>query len=235
MIWLSLIHMKIEHIFFDLDHTLWDFERNSALTFKKILPEAGVDVNTQEFIEVYIPINLNYWKLYREEKISKPDLRYARLKETFDALNYKINDDVIDQLAIDYIDQLPSFNHLFDGAIEILNYLNGKYPLHIITNGFEEVQTLKMEQSGIRPYFQEIITSESVGVKKPNPKVFMHALERANVRPENSLMIGDNLEADIQGAANVGMNVLHYNSEKALDIPQNVRSVDHLLEIKQYL
>jgi len=227
--------MKIKHIFFDLDHTLWDFEKNSALTFKKILPEAGVNINLDEFIDIYVPINLKYWKLYREEKVSKPDLRYARLKETFDALKFKIKDDVINHLAIEYINQLPSFNHLFEGTFEILDYLKNKYPLHIITNGFEEVQTLKMEKSGIRSYFSEIITSESVGVKKPNPKVFHYALEKAQTNAEVSLMIGDNLEADIQGAANIGMNVIHFNSDKSNSIPENVRSVNHLLEIKQYL
>ena len=227
--------MKIEHIFFDLDHTLWDFERNSALTFKKILPEAGVQVNYTDFLNVYIPINLKYWKLYREEKVSKPELRYSRLKETFNALNYHVHDDVIDHLAIEYINQLPSFNYLFEGAIEILDYLKEKYPLHMITNGFEEVQTLKMEQSGILHYFSEIITSESVGVKKPNPRVFFHALEKANATPQNSIMIGDNIEADILGAVNVGMDAIHYNSDKTSKLPQNIRSVNHLLEIKQYL
>lgn len=227
--------MKIEHIFFDLDHTLWDFERNSALTFKKILPEAGVQVNYTDFLKAYTPINLKYWKLYREEKVSKSELRYSRLKETFNALNHHVHDDVIDHLAIEYINQLPSFNYLFEGAIEILDYLKEKYPLHMITNGFEEVQTLKMEQSGILHYFSEIITSESVGVKKPNPRVFFHALEKANATPQNSIMIGDNIEADILGALNVGMDAIHYNSDKTSKVPQNIRSVNHLIEIKQYL
>lgn len=227
--------MKIEHIFFDLDHTLWDFERNSALTFQKILPEAGVTLEFDQFITSYIPINAKYWKLYRDEKVSKVDLRYSRLKETFDAIDLDVSDDVINHLSEEYITQLPNFNYLFDGTFEILDYLQEKYELHIITNGFEEVQTLKMETSGILHYFKEIITSESVGVKKPNSKVFHYALEKANTRPEISMMIGDNLEADIQGAMNVGMNVLHYNSENLEDIPQNIRSVGHLLEIKQYL
>lgn len=227
--------MEIEHIFFDLDHTLWDFERNSALTFKKILPEADVMVNFDAFIETYIPINAQYWKLYREEKVSKADLRYLRLKETFDALSYEVSDEVIDHLSEEYIFQLPNFNYLFEGTIELLDYLKSKYHLHIITNGFEEVQTLKMKKSGILNYFDQLITSESVGVKKPNPKVFHFALEKANASPEYSIMIGDNLEADIQGALNVGMKVIHYNSENLKDIPQNIISVNNLLEIKQYL
>ena len=235
MRYLSLISMEIEHIFFDLDHTLWDFEKNSALTFEKILPEACVHLNMDDFLKVYIPINMKYWKMYREERVSKKDLRYSRLKETFDALNIHVEDEVINHLSEEYIHQLPSFNRLFEGTFELLDYLKAKYELHIITNGFEEVQTLKMKASGILHYFKEIITSESVGVKKPNPRVFLHALEKAKTSAEKSMMIGDNLEADIIGALDVGMNVIHYNSEELTDIPQNILSVHHLLEIKQYL
>lgn len=231
----SLRPMKIQHIFFDLDHTLWDFERNSALAFQKILPEAGVMIEFDNFIKHYAPINAKYWKLYREEKVSKANLRYGRLKETFDAIGHHVEDSVIDHLAEEYIHELPNFNHLFAGTIDILNYLHSSYELHIITNGFEEVQTLKMQKSGILGYFDKIITSESVGVKKPNPKVFRFALDRASAKPQHSMMIGDNLEADIQGALDVGMNAIHYNSENLEDIPENVISVTNLLEIKQYL
>ncbi|MEQ6124571.1 YjjG family noncanonical pyrimidine nucleotidase [Pseudotenacibaculum sp. MALMAid0570] len=227
--------MRIEHVFFDLDHTLWDFEKNSALAFKKILPEAGVSLEFDNFMKAYSPINVGYWKLYREEKISKKNLRYSRLKDTFDALEYSIDDDLIYHLSEEYILQLPNFNHLFEGTTELLEYLKEKYALHIITNGFEEVQTIKMQKSGIIDYFKEIITSESVGVKKPNPRVFNYAIEKTNAVAANSMMIGDNLEADIQGAINCGMNVIHYNSENLDNIPQNVTSVNHLLEIKQYL
>ncbi len=227
--------MNLEHIFFDLDHTLWDFERNSALTFGKLLPEAGVDINFDNFLSTYVPINSKYWKLYREDKVSKAKLRYARLKETFDALKCEVSDEVIHHLSEEYIRQLPNFNHLFEGTFELLNYLKDKYQLHIITNGFEELQTLKMSKSGILDYFQKIITSESVGVKKPNPRVFQFALNKAQALPENSMMIGDNLEADIQGALDVGMKAIHFNAEDIKDIPQNVISVAKLLEIKQYI
>ncbi|MFY0630036.1 MAG: YjjG family noncanonical pyrimidine nucleotidase [Flavobacteriaceae bacterium] len=227
--------MNIEHVFFDLDHTLWDFERNSALTLKKIFLESKIEVKFDDFITTYIPINANYWKLYREEKVSKRNLRYGRLKETFDAINYTIEDSKINFLSEEYINQLPNFNYLFEGTLEILEYLKKKYQLHIITNGFEEIQALKMEKSGILSFFNEVITSESVGVKKPNPRVFEFALKKANARAEKSIMIGDNLEADIQGALNSGIHALHFNSENTTNIPKNIPSVNHLLEIKQYL
>lgn len=231
----SLPSMKIDHVFFDLDHTLWDFEKNSALTFDKILPEAGVHLDFDAFLKTYVPINMKYWKLYREEKVSKENLRYGRLKETFDAINLEVSDAIINHLSEEYIHQLPNFNHLFEGTFELLDYLKEKYELHIITNGFQEVQSLKMSKSGILDYFNQVISSESVGVKKPNPRVFEFAMQEAKTKPTSSMMIGDNIEADIQGALNVGMNVIHFNSENLTDIPQNIISVTSLLEIKQYL
>ncbi len=232
----NITEMKhIQHVFFDLDHTLWDFEKNSALTFMRILDEHAVEVSFNSFIETYKPINAHYWKLYREERVSKEKLRYDRLNETFKKLNYKASDTLINTLSEKYIEHLPGFNHLFDGTIELLEYLQEKYELHIITNGFEEVQTLKMQKSGILPYFKEIITSESVGVKKPNPKVFRYALEKANAEPGNSLMIGDNLEADIQGALDCNLSVIHCNFEKEKVTIDNLISVTSLNEIMKYL
>ncbi len=227
--------MKIKHIFFDLDHTLWDFEKNSALTFLEILPAANISIDIDRFLESYIPINLNYWKKYREEKVSKKDLKYLRLKETFDMLNYIVDDATINRLSDQYIKTLPNHNHLFDGTFEILEYLQNKYYLHIITNGFVEIQTQKMKKSGIYNFFNQIITSESVGVKKPNPKIFKFALEKAKTTALKSVMIGDNLEADIQGAMKSGMKAVHFNSKKTNILPKNITSVNHLLEIKKYL
>ncbi|GAB7257072.1 YjjG family noncanonical pyrimidine nucleotidase [Polaribacter sp. OB-PA-B3] len=227
--------MKIEHVFFDLDHTLWDFDKNSGLTFKKIFKLNDVDIEINNFLRIYMPINLEYWRLYRDEKVTKEELRYKRLKKSFDKLNFEISDALIDKLAIDYIDNLSSFNYLFEGTFEILDYLKSKYQLHIITNGFDEVQTKKMTSSKIIDYFDAIITSDSVGVKKPNPKVFNYALKKANATAENSVMIGDSLEADINGALNVGFKAIHcvFNEETPTDA--NVTSVANLLEIKQYL
>lgn len=225
----------IQHVFFDLDHTLWDFEKNSALTFRRILKEYTVDVSFDAFIEIYKPINAYYWKLYREERVSKEKLRYDRLNETFKKLNYDAPDELINILSQKYIEELPNFNHLFEGTVELLEYLKGKYELHIITNGFEEVQTLKMQKSGILSYFKEIITSDAVGVKKPNPKVFRYALEKANAKPHNSLMIGDNLEADIQGALDCNLSVIHCNFEEEKVTTDNLISVTSLNEIMKYL
>lgn len=227
--------MNIQHVFFDLDHTLWDFEKNSDLTFQKVFNNNKINTNLGSFLQIYKPLNLEYWKLYREEKVSKSELRYGRLKKSFDAINYTISDALIDKIAEDYIDSLADFNHLFDGTLEVLDYLKEKYKLHIITNGFEEIQSKKMINSNIFHYFDKVITSESVGVKKPNPKVFNHALNIASAAKENSIMIGDNIEADIEGALNIGMKAIHCNFEKEIVKNNGFVSITSLLEIKQYL
>lgn len=227
--------MKIQHVFFDLDHTLWDFEKNSELSLKKVFDKQNMTIDLNDFLEIYKPLNIKYWKLYRDEKITKKELRYGRLKNTFDALNYLISDDLIDIIATEYINFLPDFNHLFEDAFEILDYLKEKYQLHIITNGFEEIQKKKMETSKILRYFDVIITSESVGVKKPNPKVFNFALEKANAKNCTSIMIGDSIEADIEGALSVGMTAIYVNFENEKVNNVNFNSVTSLIDIKKYL
>ncbi|PNQ75366.1 noncanonical pyrimidine nucleotidase, YjjG family [Hanstruepera neustonica] len=225
---------SITDIFFDLDHTLWDFDRNSAMTFEKIFRIHNIGVDLPEFLEVYEPINLEYWKLYREDKIDKPSLRYGRLKNSFDKISMSVSDEVINLLSEDYINYLPENNFLFEGAFEILNYLKPKYSLHIITNGFHEVQHGKLDKSNIASYFKTVTTSEMVGVKKPNPLIFHHALELAGVKAKNSLMIGDNLEADVMGSLEVGLDAICFNIH-GTELDSNVKQVSNLIELKSFL
>mgnify|MGYP001175077984 CR=1 FL=1 len=225
---------QITHVFFDLDHTLWDFDRNSALTFEKIFSSRNINLTLNEFLAVYEPVNLKYWKLYREAKIHKDDLRYRRLKDVFDILKFDISDQDIFGISDDYIKYLTSFTHLFDGTIEILEYLYGKYDLHIITNGFEEVQQGKMDHSNISHFFKTVTNSEMVGVKKPDPKIFYFALDLANATPENSVMIGDNYEADILGALSIGMEALCFNYHKE-ELKPHIKVIENLNAIKNYL
>ena len=226
--------MDIKHIFFDLDHTLWDFETNSNKTFSFIFQKNGLEVEFDKFIEVYQPINHHYWKLFRENKVSKADLRYRRLKEAFDAIDFEISDAMIDVLAVDYITYLADHNALFENAIPVLEYLKKSYKMHIITNGFEEVQHRKLQNSNLLPFFDHIITSEKVGVKKPNKEIFEYAMNVTGAGAMESMMIGDNFEADILGAMNVGMQVIFckFNGEIATrDVPM----VDNLTELKNLL
>ncbi|APG61143.1 YjjG family noncanonical pyrimidine nucleotidase [Christiangramia salexigens] len=196
---------NINHIFFDLDHTLWDFDKNSELAFREIFANQKLEFDIDEFLEAYVPINFRYWELYRNNSVSKEALRYGRLKESFDALKFETLDSTINEIADDYIKYLPNNNHLLEGSVEVLDYLSKNYMLHIITNGFEEIQQTKMRNSGIHEYFRSITTSEDAGVKKPHPQIFKKALEKGGALPWNSVMIGDNLEADIIGAANYGL------------------------------
>lgn len=226
--------ITISDVFFDLDHTLWDFEKNSALAFEAVFKKHGIAIALQEFMTHYVPVNLKYWQLYQYDKITQHELRYGRLKDVFDLLGYEIDDETILLLSVEYIAFLPTFNHLFDGTIEILDYLNSKYRLHIITNGFHEVQASKLTNSNIGHYFQTVTNSETAGVKKPNPLIFEYAITQAQTTKENSIMIGDSLDADIQGALDYGIDAILFSEHPMLTTP-NIKQINHLLSLKKYL
>lgn len=225
---------RIEHIFFDLDHTLWDFDRNSELAFEALFKSHGITINLKEFLEIYEPINFEYWKKYREERVTKQELRRGRFLDAFRPFGITYNNDDLDALATSYINELPKNNFLFEGVNDILSYLSRKYILHIITNGFEEVQHLKLQNSGISSFFKTVTTSEEVGLKKPNPIIFHKALEKAKTAPNVSLMVGDTFEADILGAEAVGMETIFYNYRNEV-IPSSYKVIDSILEIKKHL
>lgn len=225
---------QVTDIFFDLDHTLWDFEKNSAFTFERIFSEQGVNVKLDDFLTVYVPANLKFWKMYREERITKSELRYQRLKSVFDTIGYTASDGLIHLLSEEYINHLSSYNHLFPNTVEILEYLKPNYRLHIITNGFQEIQEKKLRNSGIHGYFDHVIDSEMAGVKKPNPIIFKLALDKAKAEPQKSLMIGDSLEADIMGAKAVGLHALHFNAHREKE-HAHAPIIYDLQEIKSYL
>ncbi len=225
----------VKDVFFDLDHTLWDFEYNSRQSFIRIFLENKISVAIDDFLRVYKPINEKFWKDYREDKVSKKDLRYGRLRQSFDALSMRVSDLQIHQLSEDYIRVLGLQNKLFPDTENILIYLKDKgYRLHVITNGFEEVQWKKCVSSGIESYFDEFVSSESVGFKKPKPIVFEEALRRAGAHVNSSVMIGDNQEADIQGALNVGMKIIFCNFDKQIN-KGDYLEVNSLNEIKELL
>jgi len=228
------MNTNITDVFFDLDHTLWDFEKNSALAFETVFKMQEVAVDMTEFLHFYVPINREYWERYRKDEISQKQLRYGRLKDTFDLIQYPVSDDLVELLSVEYIRYLPKFNHLFDGTIEILDYLKAKYNLHIITNGFAEIQENKLNNSYITHYFKSITNSEMAGVKKPNSLIFEYALDLAKAQKENSIMIGDCIVADVQGALDAGLDAIFFN-ENNTPVTENIKQVNHLLELKKYL
>ncbi len=226
----------INDIFWDLDHTLWDFDKNSDLTFFKILNENTIKVDVSSFLKTYHPINRKYWELYRLNKVSKAHLRFHRLSDTFKELCVEVSDIQINKLSIDYINHLSDFNNLIPNAITVLENFHSNYNMHIITNGFKEVQRKKLEKSGLSKYFTTITISEDVGFKKPSKEIFLQAVIKANAIIENSVMIGDNFNADIIGAKSVGMKAIYYNfhqtKEKQLS---GVLKINDLLELKDIL
>lgn len=228
------MNTTITDIFFDLDHTLWDFDKNSEMAFDRIFKSKYQEIITQDFIKQYIPINQECWRLYQNDKITHQELRYNRLKFSFDALNYVISEENIMEISNDYIEFLTDNNHLFDGAIEVLEYLKPKYKLHIITNGFAQVQEKKINNASLGGYFTTITNSELAGVKKPNSIIFDYALKIANTSRENSIMIGDDFEADVNGALNAGIDAIFFN-EKRLNVSEKYKQINHLLELKKYL
>ncbi|MCF4102252.1 YjjG family noncanonical pyrimidine nucleotidase [Gillisia sp. M10.2A] len=225
---------NIQHIYFDLDHTLWDFDKNSALTFQSIFRSENLEIGLEEFLKVYVPINSKYWELYRNDQISKESLRTGRLVDSFSSRKVEVPQPVIENLSNKYIQFLPGFNHLLEGTIELLDYLQPKYKLHIITNGFEEVQQTKLQNCNIASYFTTITTSEETGVKKPHLRIFEHALQKSNALPHNSLMIGDNYEADILGAKSYGMHAVYFDYYAKNDAFE-IHQVQKLKDLEKYL
>ncbi|MDA9240860.1 YjjG family noncanonical pyrimidine nucleotidase [Flavobacteriaceae bacterium] len=226
---------NIKHIFFDLDHTLWNFEKNSALTFKFLLDKYNITIDLQKFLKVYMPINFSLWNLYRDDKITKEYLRHNRLKSTFEKLNIKIDSGLIDKISNDYVKHLPDNNFLLPNAISVLDYLFQKYTLHIITNGFTEVQNTKISNSNLNKYFTCIIDSETVGVKKPHSKIFNYAYNISKAAYKNEcLMIGDNYQADVMGALNNGFKAIHLNSNNE-SYHENSLIISDLISLKEIL
>ena len=225
---------NITDIFFDLDHTLWDFDKNSILAFDKIFKVHHPNIDTNSFVEIYAPINQACWKLYQVDKMTHEELRYQRLKQTFDSMNYSISDEDIDIISEDYINFLPDNNQLFDGAIEVLEYLQPKYNLHIITNGFADVQGRKMSNSGLNSYFKTITNSEMAGVKKPHKGIFEYALSLAKANKESAIMIGDCIDADVRGAINFGMQAILFD-ENGIHSVEGIKTIKNLVELKTIL
>ena len=225
-----------KHIFFDLDRTLWDFDAAAEVAFERIydkynLKKLGIP-SAHEFHEVYHPLNERLWELYRADKITKDYLNRTRFVLPLE--HYGIHDtNLADHLSEDYVYWSPRIVRLVPGTKELLEYLKPKYHLHLITNGFQEVQHTKLSGSGLEPYFETLTVSEEVGVKKPNPEIFYYALRKAHATAEESLMIGDEMAVDIDGARAAGIDQLFFNPNKELVEGGRTYEVHELLEVME--
>ncbi len=226
-----------KHIFFDLDHTIWDFDRNAEETLQELykkykLDELGLK-SCSDFISKYTENNHKLWADYHLGKITKDFLRAERFSKTF--LELGIHPDAVPhQFEDDYVCISPTKTNLFEGAENVLSYLQQKYTLHIISNGFKETTLTKMDFSALNPYFSNVIISEDVGVNKPNPVIFEYALDKAKALKAESIMIGDSLEADIYGALNFGMDAIFFNplkKEKPEDVKKEIVHLEELLQL----
>jgi putative hydrolase of the HAD superfamily len=207
--------MKYRHLFFDLDHTLWDFEANSRQTLEELyhlleLEAKGVS-DFDRFHSNYLAHNDKLWERYRNGFIKVDELRWKRMWLTL--LDFKIADEPLSrEMGTIFLDRLPARKILFPYTIEILEYLKQKnYQLHLITNGFEKTQHSKLQNAGIDKYFTEVITSEGSNCLKPHKEIFDYALYKTGSMPEESIMIGDSIEVDIQGAINAGIDQVFVN------------------------
>lgn len=229
---------KYKHIFFDLDRTLWDFDKNSEATlfelFTDFILPSSCTVEFSDFLRQYRQINNLLWEDYRQGTISKEMLNVQRFSKTLLAFNCQ-NQNSAQQMADYYVEESPKKTLLFPYTIELLDYLFTKYTLHIITNGFEEIQFRKLKNSNLEKYFTCVITSEAAGAKKPDARIFEFALASANAKVEDSLMVGDDLEVDILGAQAMGMDALFVNYFNEDFNHQSADSVNSLAEIIAFL
>jgi putative hydrolase of the HAD superfamily len=207
---------KYPVVFFDLDHTLWDFDRNSEEALCELyelhhLSDRGIP-NAGKFIEIYRAINHQLWSEYHHGRLLKEELRILRFSQTFE--NFGFRDPHLEkQFADQYLSISPYKKNLLPGAEKVLQHLSVNRSLHIITNGFCEVQRIKMKHSGLDKYFNHIHISEEVGYMKPDPMIFHHAIRISGSDPASCIMIGDNYEADIMGANSAGIDAIFFNPQ----------------------
>lgn len=227
---------KYQHLYFDLDHTLWDFDKNARATLTEVYRtfelDKKVDAAFDDFYQKYLYHNQVLWERYHKGFINAEDLKWKRMWRTL--LDYKIADEPLAKdLSGKFLEILPTQKEVFPHTFEILDYLADKnYRLHLITNGFEKTQWCKLRNCGLDRYFEHVITSERSNSVKPKKEIFDYAMQLAGADCSNSIMIGDNLEADIQGAMNAGMDCIFVNHINAGTAIKPTYTITHLKELE---
>ncbi len=228
--------MKYKHLFFDLDHTLWDFDANAKETLTEVyalfeLEQKGV-VPFEDFYKLYKIHNEILWDRYHKGFVTGEELKWKRMWRTL--LEFKIGDEPLaKEMSEKFLGILPTKKLLFPNTIEVLDYLLDKnYQLHLITNGFENTQWKKLNNSGLNIYFTHVVTSEGSNSIKPHKEIFDYALNKAGAELHHSIMLGDNLDADIQGAINAGMDNIFVNHLHTTTTLQPTYTITDLSELK---
>lgn len=234
---LAILPLSYAHIFFDLDHTLWDFTTNSRATLAELHADLNLEAegipDAQQLIAAYEEVNRDVWGQYEKGHIPKEVMRVLRFRTTLQRFGVT-RGRLPEIMSHEYLDRSPRRTVLFPGVPELLRDLQGRYRLHIITNGFHEVQQVKMKCSGLEVFFQEVISSERAGASKPSPTIFAHALKRSGAIASNSLMVGDNVISDMLGARQAGMDHAHFTAETEPD-PLATYRVQHMEELRPLL
>ncbi len=231
--------MAYKDLFFDLDHTLWDFELNSKETMQELYSNHHIAAlgitDFDAFFNIYTAHNHRLWDRYAKGFIKQEELRWKRIYLSL--LDFKIaNEQLSKDMSLEFLQILPTKKKLFPHTIEILNYLKEKdYKMHLITNGFESVQMQKIKNADIAHYFTEVITSETSNSLKPNKEIFEFALKTANATLSESIMIGDNETADIQGGINIGMDTVFVNHLNVAPTLPATYTITHLKELEELL
>lgn len=231
--------MVYKHLFFDLDHTLWDFETNSKSTLQELFTahrlHETLTNDFEQFFKAYSFHNKRLWDRYNNGFIKQEELRWKRMWHAL--LEFRLGDErLARQLSERYLEILPGKKQLFPHTVEILEYLTQKgYQLHLITNGFEKIQWGKLNTAGIGHYFTEVITSELANSLKPHKEIFDFALLRSGAQLHESIMLGDNLDADIMGAMNAGMDTIFVNHIREEPNITPTHIIYHLKELEGIL
>ena len=229
---------KYTHLFFDLDHPLWDYDQNSADTLKQLYKKYQLakitNFSLDELIRCFNEINEGLWVKFHLGEISKDEIRRSRFNLVFKLLGgYSFI--FTDEFSEEYIRECPTKGHLIPGALELLDYLSGNYELHIITNGFEDIQHIKLSTTGLDHFFDQIFISGLVGYRKPEKEIFTHALNITKALSSTSLMIGDSLESDIVGAKSVPMDQVYFNPKRTAHNEKVTHEIQKLLQLKSFL
>lgn len=229
----------IQHIFFDLDNTLWDHRRNAKLALEDLFKREQIrekySLTFEEFHKEYFTVNENLWAQIRDGEIDKEYIRKFRFHNTF--LFFGIDDfELAQRFEINFLDEIVSYNHLMEGAFELLEYLSQKkYRLHVLSNGFKEVTYRKCELSGIKNYFETITSADEINIRKPQPEIFEYALNKSGTKKAESVIIGDDWIADIEGGLAFGMKAIFFDVFNDNYTAENVKTVKKLSEIHELL
>lgn len=225
---------KYSCIFFDLDHTLWDYELNSKETLQELydahtLHSRGITSFT-EFHFHFKRVNTALWELYDHGKIGSEVIREERFKQILGAFDI-IDPKLCETLSYEYLQTCPLKANLMPDAVATLEYLQPRYSLSVITNGFEEIQHTKLKAGNLHRFFNHIITSQKAGHKKPAREIFDFAMQQNNALASESLMVGDNLLTDIAGAKRASIATVFYNPESIVHQEEVSHEIRHLSEL----